>query len=142
MKLNLMILRSMLVVVAVTGLFGSVDLFISWETTASIMERLGITGVPPASPSPIIEYWLRMMAAVGVVIGYLYLVAALNPRKYQSVLPILGWGLILIGITAGYHGFRLGLPSWPFCADLGICAVCGPGIVWLSRAMEIIPSEN
>lgn len=133
MKLDLLLLRIMLIVVALTGLVGVVDLFISWETTVGIMGRLGIAGVPAASPSPIIEYWLRMMAAVSVVVGYLYLVAALNPWKFKSLLPILGWGLILIGVTAGYHGFRLGLPPWPFYADLGICAICGPGIVWLSR---------
>jgi len=74
----------------------------------------------PEECSPIIEYWMLMMAA-------------LNLQKYRNILPILGWALVFIGITAGYHGFRLGLPAWPFYGDLVICGVCGPGIVWLSR---------
>jgi hypothetical protein len=133
MKPNIILLRAMLIVVALTGLFSGVAVFIPWKSTVAILKRLGIEGVPTAFSSPIIEYWLLMMAATCVVVGYLYLVAALNPQKYRNILPILGWGLILIGITAGYHGFRLGLPPWPFYADIGICAVCGPGILWFSR---------
>jgi hypothetical protein len=132
-NLNLTLLRAMLIVVALTGLFSGVAVFIPWKSTVAILERLGIEGVPTVFSSPIIEYWILMMAAACIVVGYLYLVAALNPQKYKSLLPILGWGLILIGVTTGYHGFRLGISPWPFYADLGICAVCGPGIVWLSR---------
>ncbi len=134
MKPDLILLRVMLIVVAVTGLPCGGVLFIPWESTVAIVKRLGIGGVPPA-PSPIIEYWMLMMAAVCVVVGYLYLVAALDPWRYKSVLPILGWGLILIGAAAAYHGFRLRLAPWPFYADLGVCALCGPGILWLSKGV-------
>jgi len=124
-------LRAMLILVALTGLHCVVFLFMPWERTIAVVKWLKIEGVPDRY-SPITEYWMLMMAALCVVIGYLYLVAALNPQKYRNILPILGWALVFIGITAGYHGFRLGLPPWPFYGDLVICAVCGPGIVWLS----------
>ena len=133
MKPNLTLLRAMLVVVAVNGLFSGVALFIPWESTVAMLKWLRIEGVPTAFTSPIIEYWILMMAATCVVVGYLYLVAALNPQKYKNLLPVLGWGLVFIGITAGYHGFRLGLSPWPFYVDIVICGVCGPGIIWLSR---------
>jgi hypothetical protein len=122
----------MLVVVALSGLHCIVFLLIPWEWTIAVVKWLEIRGVPDRY-SPITEYWMLMMAALCVVIGYLYFVAALNPPKYRNLLPILGWALVFIGITAAYHGFRLGLPPWPFCADVGICAVCGPGIVCLAK---------
>jgi hypothetical protein len=127
-------LRAMLILVALSGLHCIVFLFIPWEWTLAVVKWLEIKGVPEEC-SPIIEYWMLMMAALCVIIGYLYLIAALNPQKYRNILPILGWALVFIGLAAGYHGFRLGLPPWPFYADLGICAVCGPGIVWLSRSV-------
>lgn len=133
-KLNLTILRAMLILVSLTGLHCVVFLFIPWDWTLAVVKWLKIQGVSDKY-SPIIEYWMLMMAALCVVIGYLYLVAALNPQKYRNLLPILGWALVFIGITAGYHGFRLGLPPWPFYGDLVICAVCGPGIVWLAKRM-------
>lgn len=133
MKIDIAILRLMLILVAVMGLSCGGVPFIPWESTAAIIKHLAIQDVPAVLSSPIIEYWLMTMAAVCVVVGYLYLVAAVNPAKYKNVLPILGWGLVLIGITVGYHGFRLGLPPWPFYADLLTCGLCGPGIVWLLR---------
>jgi hypothetical protein len=132
MRFDLLFLRAMLILVALSGLHCVVFLFIPWERTLAVVKWLKIEGVPDRY-SPITEYWALMMAALCVVIGYLYLVAALKPQKYRNVLPILGWALVFIGVTAGYHGFRLGLPPWPFYGDLVICAVCGPGIVWLAR---------
>jgi len=132
MRIQTALLKAMLILVALTGLHCVVFLFIPWEWTVAVVKWLKIPGVSDKC-SPVIEYWLMMMAAVCVVVGYLYLVAALNLQKYRNVLPILGWALVFIGITAGYHGFRLGLPAWPFYGDLVICGVCGPGIVWLSR---------
>jgi hypothetical protein len=132
MRFDLLLLRAMLIVVALSGLHCIVFLFIPWEWTIAVVKWLKIEGVPDRY-SPITEYWALMMAALCVVIGYLYLVTALNLQKYKNVLPILGWALVFIGITAGYHGFRLRLPPWPFYGDLVICAVCGPGIVWLAR---------
>jgi len=96
---------------------------------------LKIEGVP-AAPPPIIEYWMLLMAAMCVVIGYFYLIAALNPWKHRALLPILGWSLVFMGAAAVYHGLRLGLPPWPYCADVAICAVCGPGILWFGRGIE------
>jgi len=132
MRIQTALLRTMLILVSLTGLHCVVFLFMPWEWTIAVVKRLEIKGVPEEC-SPIIEYWMLMMAALCVVIGYFYLVAALNPQKYRNILPILGWALVFIGLTAGCHGIRLGLPSWPFYGDLVICAVCGPGIVWLSR---------
>lgn len=131
---NLVLLRLLLLVVAAAGLFSSVALFIPWATTVAILKQIGIGGVPAAFSSPIIEYWMFTSAAVSGVVGYLYLVAALKPEKFWPIVPILGWGLIFIGVAVGYHGFRLGLPLWPLGGDLGICAVCGPGIIWLSKS--------
>jgi hypothetical protein len=132
MRFDLLLLRAMLILVALSGLHCIVFLFIPWEWTLAVVKWLNIEGVPDRY-GPITEYWMLMMAALCVVIGCLYLVTALNPQKYKNILPILGWALVFIGITAGYHGFRLGLPPWPFYGDLVICAVCGPGIVWLSK---------
>jgi hypothetical protein len=132
MKVRLAFLRLMLIVVAVTGLPCSSSLFMPWESTVASATRLGIEGVPQ-TPSPINEYWLRMMLVLRVLVGVFYFVAALNPVKYKSIMPILGWGMVFVGVAAGYHGFRLGLPSWTFYSDIVICGVCGLGIIWLSK---------
>lgn len=133
MNSPIILLRATLFIVASTGLFSGVALFVPWETTVALLKRLSIGGVPSSFSAPIIEYWMLMMAACAVVVGWLYLVAGLRPHKYKVILPILGWGLLFIGVTAGYHGFRLGLPPWPFYADLAVCSVCGPVIIWSSR---------
>ncbi len=133
MKNTHLILRSMLFLVALTGILSGVALLLPWSTTVDWLKRLEIHGVPASLPAPIIEYWLMMMAAACAVIGYLYLVAALKLEKYRIILPFLGWSLLFIGVTAGYHGVRLGIPPWPFYADMLICAVCGSGIVWCAK---------
>jgi hypothetical protein len=130
--LNLRILRLLLFVVAITGLPCSGSLFSSWETVAAVVKGAGIDGVPQ-SLSPIVEYWLRMMAGLRVLVGIFYLVAAWNPVKYKGILPILGWGMVFMTVIAAYHGIRLSLPSWSLYSDIGVFGICGLGILWTSR---------
>ncbi len=117
MRIQTALLKAMLILVALSGLHCTVFLFIPWEWTIAVVKWLKIEGVPDRY-SPITEYWALMMAALCVVIGHLYLVAALNLQKYRNILPILGWALVFIGFAAGYHGFASGPPRGRSMATL------------------------
>ncbi len=133
MNIRYKLLRFLLIFNAFACLIFVVNIFIPWESTAAFMEYIGIKEVPEKISDPIIEYWLLVMVAFYVVIGYLLLVAGINPIKYKGIVSILGYGLTFIGLTIGWHGFRLQIPPWPFYGDLGIYIISGPLIVWLAR---------
>jgi hypothetical protein len=133
MNKPVIILRAMLIAVALEGVFCSIALLQPWASMVAQLKWFGIEGVPAIIADPIIEYWLLQTAALSCIVGFCLFVMALSPQKYKPILPAIGWSLIFIGVTSAYHGFRLGLPPWPFYADMVTCGICGPGIVWLAR---------
>jgi hypothetical protein len=131
------ILRVLLAIVALTGLFAIFVPFTSWDTSVRICSMFGISDLPKNFGHPYMEYLVFMMAGVSIVYGYLFLLAAINPVKYRNVLPFLGCSLLFIGAIITYHGIRLGLPAWPFYVDPPISFGCGFGILYYSRKIKI-----
>ena len=130
----------MLLFVGLIGLLSAVAAFLPWETTVGLLRQLEIHGVPTHLANPIIEYWLMMMAALCGVIGWLYCLAGWQPVKYRTIVPLLGWWLVVIVPPVAFHGLRLHIPPWPLYADLVICVACGTGIVWYGRKLPTVPA--
>ena len=128
------LVRFLLIFVAFVNLIVLPGVFISWEFAAALLKRstFGVKEIPEHL-YPIIEYWLVAACTYAAVMGYLCLVAGINPTKYRVIIPILGYGWIFMGLICGWHGFRLQIPPYPLYADLGLCLIPGPLIVWLAK---------
>ncbi len=127
------LLRFLLIFVGCVNFVAVPAVLTPWESSASILTYLGVKGVPGSVSHPIMEYWLVVMIAFSLVVGYLFLVAGINPTRHRGIVSILGYGWIFIGPIVGWHGLRLQIPPYPLYADLGLCLIPGPLIVWLAR---------
>jgi hypothetical protein len=83
-----------------------------------------------------LDYWLRMTASAFTLIGLLYLLLALQPAKYQAVIPWFGWVMVVEGLVLLVHGIRLALPPLPFYGDVAASLLGGGGILWFARRAE------
>jgi len=77
-----------------------------------------------------LDYWLRMAAGAFALVGVLYLVLMISPRKYSAVIPWFGALMVVEGLILLIHGLRLGLAPLPFYADTAACFVGGTGIIF------------
>jgi hypothetical protein len=112
------------------SLFG---VFASWDAAARALEGLG---AKPIAYDPMLDYWLRMAAGAFGLVGLGYLLLALNPCKHAGVLPWAGWLMVVEGTVLACHGFRLGLPPFPFYADVSACFLGGFAILTLRNVAE------
>ncbi len=128
MHLNL--LRAFLGLGAATWGAALVGVFLSWDTAASALEGLGAKTI---AHDPMIDYWFRMASGAFGLIGGLYLLMALWPRRFREMIPWFGWFSLVEGVILGIHGFRLSLSPWPFYGDVGACLLAGVGILVSSR---------
>ena len=124
MHLNL--LRAVLGLGAATWGAALVGVFLSWELTENALEGLGAS---PLAYDRMVDYWLRMASGAFGLIGGLYLLLALWPRRYREMIPWFGWFSLIEGIILGVHGLRLALPPWPFYGDVAACLLAGAGIL-------------
>jgi len=130
--MKLVVLRTALILVALTGLFAGFVLCFPWTRATEIYKHFGIE-LPATFTAPYLEYLTYLGAALSVVVGALYFVAGMWPSRYRNIIPFLGWSLLFIGMVVSYHGFRLDLPPWPFYPDPIISFLCGAAILFLNR---------
>ena len=73
------------------------------------------------------------------LIGCVYLLATLHPRRFRELVPWLGLLALAEGLILLVHGIRLGLGPWPFYGDVSACLVAGVGIVlsWVRARGEL-----
>ena len=110
--------------------------FLSWDTAIGAMEGLGAGTV---EYDKMLDYWLRMAAGAFGLIGCLYLLPAIRPRKFGEIIPWLGLLALAEGLVLMVHGLRLGLPPWPFYGDVAACLLSGGGILacWSRTRAEL-----
>jgi hypothetical protein len=130
-RLRLRLLRLVLVCCGLTWGASVVGVFVSWETAARMLEGLGAN---PVAYDRMLDYWLRLAAGAFSLLGIGYLVLALQPRKYAAVLPWAAWLMLIEGIVLAWHGLRLGLPPFPFYADVSACGLGGIALLMLRDA--------
>ena len=83
------------------------------------------------------DYWLRMASGAFGLIGGLYLLLALWPRRFRELIPWLGGFSLIEGIILAVHGVRLALPPWPFFGDVAACLTVGVGVLWTWSRVRI-----
>jgi hypothetical protein len=105
--------------------------FLNWEPAAAALQGLG---AKPIAYDPMLDYWLRMAAGGFALVGTGYLLLALFPRKFATMLPWFGWLMLGEGLVLLVHGLRLGLGAFPFYGDVSACLAGGAGILLLRRS--------
>ncbi len=105
--------------------------FTSWDAAAQALQGLG---AKPITYDRMLDYWLRMASGAFTLVGIGYLLLAINPRKHASLLPWSGWLMVAEGVILAVHGFRLGLPPFPFYGDIAACFVGGGAILLLRKS--------
>ena len=94
-----------------------------------LLEYVGGIDPAPMLADPMYDYWLRMASSTFAFIGIAYLVLAIWPRRFRSVLPFAGAFMLLEGVVLLVHGLRLQLSPTPFIGDTAFCLVGGIGIL-------------
>ncbi|MDB6025716.1 MAG: hypothetical protein JWM68_1939 [Verrucomicrobiales bacterium] len=122
------LLRLLLLFSAIAWGVSVIGVFFSWPTAVTILQQLGLKEV---SYDPMLDYWLRMASGAFFLVGVIFFLAAMNPRKYAVLLPVFGWLMVAEGAILLFHGIRLGLPALPFYADTLACLLAGSGILYL-----------
>ena len=107
--------------------------FLSWDAAAAAMQGLGAGEVVQ---DRMLEYWLRMASGAFGLVGGIYLVLLIRPRRFRDMIPWMGGFALVEGLVLLVHGLKLGLSPWPFYGDVSACLVSGGGILgswWLAR---------
>jgi len=124
-----LLLRVFLLAAGFGWAISAYGVFSSWDAAVSQLQGLGAAGIPH---DPMLDYWLRMAAGAFTGIGVFLLILAVNPRRFASVVPLVGLFLVAEGLVLLVHGLRLGLAPLPFYVDVTFCLLTGIGI-WLLR---------
>src|SRR5262252_6994887 len=116
--MRLKALRAFLGLAAVTWGAAVPGVFVSWEAAATAMEGFGAA---PVGYDKMLDYWLRMASAAFGLMGCIYLLPTIRPRRFREFIPWLGLFALVEGAVLLVHGIRLGLQPWPFYGDVAAC---------------------
>ncbi len=97
-----------------------------WSVIEPMLLSMGMSN-PVADPQ--IHYWFRMAAGGWTVIGFLFLMAALFPERYENLIPLLAAGSLFEGVVLLIYGLMLNRPAFPFYGDVAYCLVVGAGLL-------------
>ena len=137
-QLRSIMLRMFLIYSAVGWGICVAGIFISGPFAFDLLAYIGGVNTSALCADPMYDYWLRMASSVFAFIGVAYLVLAIYPKRFASVLPFSGIFMILEGVILMIHGLRLNLPSTPFWGDVSFCFLGGIGILLcMSSAKKI-----
>jgi hypothetical protein len=129
-------LRIFLGLATVTWLAALPGVFLSWDAAATAMEGLGARSI---RYDKMLDYWLRMASGAFGLIGCLYMLPTIHPRRFREFIPWLGLLSLAEGVLLLVHGLRLSLGPWPFYGDVAACFVSGFGILfgWKGSRTEL-----
>lgn len=133
--MNSKLLRLFLGLGAATWLAAAPGVFLPWSVATEVMEGLGAKIVPQ---DPMLDYWLRMASGAFGLIGCLYLILMISPKRFAAMIPWMGALGLMEGVILLWHGLRLDLRPWPFYGDVAACLVSGGGVLlcWQSGRRE------
>ena len=104
-----------------------------WDNAAALLEGFGARPVPH---DPMLDYWLRMASGAFALVGAIYLLLALQPRRFARIIPARGWLMLVEGVVLLVHGWRLGLRLHSFYFDTSFCFAAGGVIVGCANAVQ------
>lgn len=119
------------------GVIGVILPISAWQ---SFIDFFGLGPMPEA---PIIGYLVRLMSALFVGIGVFFAILALNPTKYQILVPFSGVAAVILGLICGITGFVEKLPNLWFLGDALTALVLGALILFFwKKAKQTSESSN
>ena len=87
-----------------------------------------------------VQYLLRMAFGSWSIVGFLFLMVLLKPKKYGTLVPLLAIASIFEGFILLIHGLLLRLTLFPFAGDVLFCLVVGFGLLWTERKRFCTPA--
>ena len=120
------LLKLFLALGAITWIAAAPALILSWDSALAAMQSLGAGDLPH---DKMLDYWLRMASGAFVLIGCIYLLLLLQPKRFRDFIPWMGGFSLMEGLVLLAHGTRLKLGPWPFYGDLAACMLAGIGIL-------------
>ncbi len=76
-----------------------------WE---SIARYLGVEVLPD---SPMFVYVARLTSAMCTMIGVFFIILAMNPERYDVMIPFSGLAMVFLGMVCWVTGLVMGMPS-------------------------------
>ena len=90
-------------------------------------------GLGPFHSSPLMEYLTRSLSLLYALFGILTVYLGLNVRRYPSLIRLVGWLTIVLGVGLTGIDFAAGMPaSWSWSEGPPTIAI-GLAILWLVR---------
>jgi len=111
-------------------LLSVVGLFLPVRLVESLAK---VFGGPAFPDSPLCLYALRVVSATYVGVGVFFVILALNPTKYEVLVPFSGLAAIFLGVVCAITGLVVGMPVLWFLGDSLSCVVLGVLIVLFWR---------
>ncbi|HRT51558.1 MAG TPA: hypothetical protein P5279_13780 [Anaerohalosphaeraceae bacterium] len=133
-KRYIILLRLLLISAGVAWGVSVAGLVFPWSTVDRQLQDLGARPID----DPMIQYWLKMAAAVYTLIGGFYLVVALRPAKYRAVIPLIGPLHLVLAAILLANGLTLRIDPIPLCVDVGFCLCVGAGLIAVNRKLRSV----
>ena len=124
-KKYLLFLRLFLLSAAVAWGVSVAGLVLPWSVVEK--ELIGIGAEPGIDV--MVQYWLKMAAAVYTLMGCFFVMVAIWPMKYRAVIGPTGMLHVILGTVFLINGSMLGIEAIPLYVDVGFCYCIGIGIV-------------
>lgn len=131
-KKNLTLLRLFLIAAAIAWGVSLAGLVFPWTMVEKELAGMGAT-VP--MDDVMVQYWLKMAAAVYTLMACFFVIVAIWPVKYRPVIKLIGLLHVILGIVFLVNGLMLGVEAIPLYVDVGFCFCIGVGVLLLSRKL-------
>lgn len=129
-KKNLTLLRLFLIAAAIAWGVSLAGLVFPWAMVEKELAGMGAT-VP--MDDVMVQYWLKMAAAVYTLMGCFFVIVAIRPTKYRPVIKLIGLLHVILGIVFLVNGLMLGLDAIPLYVDVSFCLCIGVGILAINN---------
>ena len=115
-------LKTVLWICALSCLLGFAFAALPWNFIKGSFNFFGL--MPPAK-TPITVYMFRLFLATYGLIGIFFIVLATDPLKYDGMLLLAAYGILLTAIFCFVGGMRYRLPFKAYGYDVIFCAIAG-----------------
>lgn len=116
-------------------LLGFICAALPWNAISTLCQWFG---VQPPIAAPITVYIIRLCLAITGLIGVFFIILALNPLKYDSMLLLAAYGLLCYGLFCLAGGIRYTLPARIYAGDIIFSFVAGILIlIFRKKAIQV-----
>ena len=132
-KKYLFLLRVLLFSAAAAWGVSVLGLVLPWSMIA---EELRGLDAQLGGEDVMVQYWLKMAAAVYTLMGCFFVMVGIRPKKYYAVIKLIGYLHLVLGAVFLVNGLMLGVGAIPLYVDVGFCFCVGAGIIVISSKIK------